>query len=131
MGQCFCNKRRWNELYLRFLNNDNDEIVLEQVYCVVLKETVIEKVLFYLKDVDLDGDEELNEETFLVDEYLYNSNQAVDTIIRNGFYHENKNSIPTTTFRFEYVDEGIFIYSKQMKQNQVDVEQLRWKIKKS
>ncbi|EPY08611.1 hypothetical protein PAALTS15_03517 [Paenibacillus alvei TS-15] len=130
-GSVFVIKEDGMKLYLRFLNNDNDEIVLEQVYCVVLKETVIEKVLFYLKDVDLDGDEELNEETFLVDEYLYNSNQAVDTIIRNGFYHENKNSIPTTTFRFEYVDEGIFIYSKQMKQNQVDVEQLRWKIKKS
>lgn len=130
-GSVFVIKGDGMKLYLRFLNNDNDEIVLEQVYCVVLKETVIEKVLFYLKDVDLDGDEELNEETFLVDEYLYNSNQAVDTIIRNGFYHENKNSIPTTTFRFEYVDEGILIYSKQMKQNQVDVEQLRWKIKKS
>lgn len=130
-GSVFVIKEDGMKLYLRFLNNDNDEIVLEQVYCVVLKETVIEKVLFYLKDVDLDGDEELNEETFLVDEYLYNSNQAVDTIIRNGFYHENKNSIPTTTFRFEYVDEGILIYSKQMKQNQVDVEQLRWKIKKS
>lgn len=130
-GSVFVIKEDGMKLYLRFLNNDNDEIVLEQVYCVVLKETVIEKVLFYLKDVDLDGDEELNEETFLVDEYLYNSNQAVDTIIRNGFYHENKNSIPTTTFRFEYADEGIFIYSKQMKQNQVDVEQLRWKIKKS
>ncbi|SYX81682.1 hypothetical protein [Paenibacillus alvei] len=129
-GSVFVIKEDGMKLYLRFLNNDNDEIVLEQVYCVVLKETVIEKVLFYLKDVDLDGDEELNEETFLVDEYLYNSNQAVDTIIRNGFYHENKNSIPTTTFRFEYVDEGILIYSKQMKQNQVDVEQLRWKIKK-
>ncbi|EPY14144.1 hypothetical protein [Paenibacillus alvei] len=129
-GSVFVIKEEGMKLYLRFLNNDNDEIVLEQVYCVVLKETVIEKVLFYLKDVDLDGDEELNEETFLVDEYLYNSNQAVDTIIRNGYYHENKNSIPTTTFRFEYVDEGILIYSKQMKQNQVDVEQLRWKIKK-
>ncbi|WP_028532291.1 hypothetical protein [Paenibacillus sp. UNC217MF] len=117
-GSVFVIKEEGMKLYLRFLNNDNDEIVLEQVYCVVLKETVIEKVLFYLKDVDLDGDEELNEETFLVDEYLYNSNQAVDTIIRNGFYHENKNSIPTTTFRFEYVDEGILIYSKQMKQNQ-------------
>lgn len=128
-GSVFVIKEDGMKLYLRFLNNDNDEIVLEQVYCVVLKETVIEKVLFYLKDVDLDGDEELNEETFLVDEYLYNSNQAVDTIIRNGFYHENKNSIPTTTFRFEYVDEGILIYSKQMKQNQVDVEQIRWKIK--
>ncbi|GAV16021.1 hypothetical protein [Paenibacillus sp. NAIST15-1] len=129
-GSVFVIKEDGMKLYLRFLNNDNDEIVLEQVYCVVLKETVIEKVLFYLKDVDLDGDEELNEETLLVDEYLYNSNQAVDTIIRNGFYHENKNSIPTTTFRFEYVDERILIYSKQMKQNQVDVEQLRWKIKK-
>ncbi|MEQ7052944.1 hypothetical protein ABN764_20075 [Paenibacillaceae sp. P-4] len=129
-GSVFVIKEDGMKLYLRFLNNDNDEIVLEQVYCVVLKETVIEKVLFYLKDVDLDGDEELNEETLLVDEYLYNSNQAVDTIIRNGFYHENKNSIPTTTFRFEYVDEGILIYSKQMKQNQVDVEQLRWKNKK-
>lgn len=130
-GSVFVIKEDGMKLYLRFLNNDNDEIVLEQVYCVVLKETVIEKVLFYLKDVDLDGDEELNEETFLVDEYLYNSNQAVDTIIRNGFYHENKNITPTTTFRFEYVNENIFIYSKQLKLNLMDAEQLRWKIKKS
>ncbi|MFT9820950.1 hypothetical protein [Lysinibacillus sp. NPDC056185] len=119
------------KLYLRYLNNDNDEIVLEQVYCVVFKETAIEKVIFYLKDVDLDGDEELNEETFLVDKYSYNSNETIDTIIRNGFYHENKNIIPTTTFRFEYVNEDIFIYTKQLKLNQMDVEKLRWKIKKS
>ncbi|KOS60273.1 hypothetical protein FJQ98_11455 [Lysinibacillus agricola] len=118
------------KLYLRFLNNDNDEIVLEQVYCVVFKETVIEKVLFYLKDVDLDGDEELNEETFLMDEYSYNSNATIDTIIRNGFYHESKNIIPTTTFRFEYVNEDIFIYTKQLKLNQMDVEKLKWKIKR-
>jgi len=38
---------------------------------------VIEKVLFYLKDVDLDGDEELNEETFLVDEYSYSNAQLI------------------------------------------------------
>jgi len=116
------------KLYLRFLNNDNDEIVLEQVNCIVFKETVIEKVLFYLKDVDLDG--ELNEETFLVNKYSYNSNATSNSIIRNGFYHESKNSIPTTTFRFEYVKEDIFIYSKQLKLNQIDDEELRWKIKK-
>ncbi|MFJ8461714.1 hypothetical protein ACIQ57_21690 [Lysinibacillus xylanilyticus] len=130
-GSVFVIKEDGMKLYLRFLNNDNEEIVLEQVYCVVFKEIVIEKVLFYLKDVDLDGDEELNEETFLVDTYSYNSNETVDTIIRNGFYPESKNIIPTTTFRFEYVNEDIFIYTKQLKLNQMDVEKLRWKIKKS
>lgn len=79
----------------------------------------------------MDGDEELNEETFLVDKYSYNSNATIDTIIRNGFYHESKNIIPTTTFRFEYVNEDLFIYTKQLKPNQMDVEKLRWKIKKS
>ena len=130
-GSVFVIKEDGMKLYLRFLNNDNDEIVLEQVYCVVFNGTVIEKVLFYLKDVDLDGDEELNEETFLVDKYSYNSNATIDTIIRDGFYHESKNIIPTTTFRFEYVNEDIFIYTQQLKQNQMDVEKLRWKIKKS
>ncbi|MGM1050213.1 MAG: hypothetical protein ACQEXX_29385 [Bacillota bacterium] len=130
-GSDFVIKEDGIKLYLKFLNNDNDEMVLEQVYCVVLKETMIEKVLFYLKDVDLDGDEELNEETFLVDKYSYNRNEGVDTIIRNGFYHENNNIIPTTTFRFEYVNGDIFIYSKQLKLNQIDVEKLRWRIKKS
>lgn len=129
-GSVFVIKEDGMKLYLRFLNNDNDEIVLEQVYCIVFKETVIEKVIFYLKDVDLDGDEELSEETFLVDKYSYNGNATINSIIRNGFYHESKNSIPTTTFRFEYVNEDIFIYSKQLKLNQMDDEELRWKIKK-
>ena len=130
-GSVFVIKEDGMKRYLRFLNNDNDEMVLEQVYCVVLKDTKIEKVLFYLKDLDLDEDEELNEETFLVDKYSYNSNETIDTIIRNGFYHENNNIIPTTTFRFEYTNEDIFIYSKQMKLNQMDDEKLIWKIKKS
>ncbi|KOP80176.1 hypothetical protein AMS59_01870 [Lysinibacillus sp. FJAT-14745] len=130
-GSVFVIKEDGMKLYLRFLYNDNDEIVLEQVYCVVLKEAVIEKVIFYLKDIDLDGDEDLNEETFLVDEYSYNSNATIDTIIRNGFYHKSKNIIPTWTFRFEYVNEDIFIYSKQLKLNQMNVEELMWKIKKS
>ncbi|MEK4424992.1 hypothetical protein [Solibacillus sp. FSL K6-1523] len=125
-GSVFVIKEDGMKLFLRFINNDNDEIVLEQIYCVVLKENMIKKVLFYLNDIDLDGDEELNEETFLVDNYSYNSNETIDSIIRNGFYHSNNNIIATTTFRFEYINEEIFIYSKQK-----DAEKLMWKVKKS
>ncbi|MDM5250389.1 hypothetical protein [Lysinibacillus sp. G4S2] len=86
---------------------------------------MIEKILFYTRDDDMD------EETFMVDRYSYNDNSTVHTIIRDGFFEEKIKILPTRTFRFEYVNGDVLIYSKQLKKNLKVVEDLLYTSRKS
>jgi len=53
----------------------------------------------------------------MIDTYHYDEDKKVSFIERNGFYEEENNVLDTRTFRFEYVNEKVKIYSKQMKLN--------------
>ncbi|MBG9455691.1 hypothetical protein ABE61_16865 [Lysinibacillus sphaericus] len=66
----------------------------------------------------------IGEETFRTDRYLYNDNNTIQTIIRDGFFEEKINVLHTRTFRFEYVNGDVLIYSKQLKKNLKVVEDL-------
>lgn len=110
---------------LIYSNNDDDEIVLNKVFYISYKnESIIDKILYYMMDEDVEGDKEFDEETFMIDEYLYNKNDKIDSIIRNGFYERKKNVLSTRTFRFDYINDKVLIYSTQVKKNGSDVEEL-------
>lgn len=130
-GSVFIINKDHAKICLMFFNNDDDEIVLGQVYYIIYKsEFIIDKVLFYSMDEDIDGDKELDEQTFMIDEYLYNENDTIDSITRNGFYETKKNVLAERKFRFEYSDNKFFIYSKQLKKNNSDIEELSYVLKK-
>lgn len=113
------------KICLMYSNNDDNEIALNQVYYISYKnESTIDKILYYMKDEDVDGDKEFDEETFMIDGYLYNKNDKIDSIVRNGFYEKKKNIFPTNTFRFDYISDKVLIYSRQLKKNGSDVEEL-------
>lgn len=124
-GSSFIINEVEKKICLRFLNNDDDEMVLSQVYCVIYKGSVIEKVIYYTRDDDI------GEETFRTDRYLYNDNNTIQTIIRDGFFEEKINVLHTRTFRFEYVNGDVLIYSKQLKKNLKVVEDLLYTSRKS
>ncbi|MGY3188922.1 hypothetical protein [Lysinibacillus sp. TE18511] len=124
-GSSFIINEVEKKICLRFLNNDDDEMVLSQVYCVIYKGSVIEKVIYYTRDDDI------GEETFRTDRYLYNDNNTIQTIIRDGFFEEKINVLHTRTFRFEYVNGGVRIYSKQLKKNLKVVEDLLYTSRKA
>ncbi|WP_427108131.1 hypothetical protein [Lysinibacillus xylanilyticus] len=124
-GSSFIINEVEKKICLRFLNNDDDEMVLSQVYCIIYKGSVIEKILFYLRDDDMD------EETFMVDRYSYYDNLTAHTIIRDGFFEEKIKILPTRTFRFEYENGDVRIYSKQLKKNLKVVEDLLYTSRKS
>ncbi|GAB0170623.1 hypothetical protein LSPCS325_40600 [Lysinibacillus sp. CTST325] len=122
-GSSFIINEVEKKICLRFLNNDDDEMVLSQVYCIIYKGSVIEKIIYYTRDDDI------GEETFRTDRYLYNDNNTIQTIIRDGFFEEKINVLHTRTFRFEYVNGDVLIYSKQLKKNQKVVEDLLYTTK--
>jgi hypothetical protein len=124
-GSSFIINEVEKKICLRFLNNDADEMVLSQVYCVIYKGSVIEKVIYYTRDDDI------GEETFRTDRYLYNDNNTIQTIIRDGFFEEKINVLHTRTFRFEYVNGDVLIYSKQLKKNLKVVEDLLYTSRKA
>ncbi|MFC9538989.1 hypothetical protein ACFTQ7_03800 [Lysinibacillus sp. NPDC056959] len=124
-GSSFIINEVEKKICLRFLNNDDDEMVLSQVYCVIYKRSMIEKVIYYTRDDDI------GEETFRTDRYLYNDNNTIQTIIRDGFFEEKINVLHTRTFRFEYVNGDVLIYSKQLKKNLKVVEDLLYTSRKA
>ncbi|WP_210190607.1 hypothetical protein [Paenibacillus uliginis] len=124
-GSSFIMNEVEKKICLRFLSNEDDEMVLSQVYCVIYEGSVIEKVLFYTRDDDMD------EETFMIDRYSYNDNTTIHTIIRDGFFGEKLNILPLRKFCFEYLNGDVFIYSKQLKKNQKDVEEFIYTTGKS
>lgn len=105
------------KICLRFLSEDN-EMILSQIDCVRYNESLIQKVLFFTKDDDMD------EETFMIDRYLYNDNNTIQTIIRDGFFEDKMNILPSRKFRFEYISGDIAFFSKQLKKDKKYVEEL-------
>ncbi|MFJ7839556.1 hypothetical protein ACIQXG_08765 [Lysinibacillus sphaericus] len=66
----------------------------------------------------------MEEETFMIDRYLYHDNNTIQTIMRDGFFEDKMNILPTRKFRFEYINGDISIYSKQLKKYKQYVEEL-------
>jgi len=129
-GASFILNETNNKICLRFLgesNGETDKMVLYQIYCVVYKDSLINKILFYEREYD---DGVIDSERFETDKYSYNDNETIHTIVRDGFNWERDNILNTRTFRFDYVDGDILIYSKQLKLNLEDTEELMWTIKK-
>lgn len=124
-GSSFIINETEKKICLRFRSNRAGEMVLSQVHCIIYEGSVIEKILFYTRDDDV------NEETFMVDRYSYNDNLTTHTIIRDGFFGEKIKILPTRTFRFEYVNGDVLIYSKQLKKNLKIVEDLLYTSRKS
>lgn len=124
-GSVFLVKDNQKEYYLTYHNNDDDEIVLFNIYCIIAQNSVIEKIIFYSMDKDQD------EETFMVDHYSYLQNGDIEFIERNGFYDNKKNILPTRTFRFQYESTKILIYSKQKRANNCDDDELFCLLNKS
>ena len=92
--------------------NDDEKMKLSQVEFVNFDTNgAIKTILYYSFDKDCE------EETFMIDTYHYDEDKKVSFIERNGFYEEENNVLDTRTFRFEYVNEKVKIYSKQMKLN--------------
>jgi len=96
--------------------NMSDKILLSQIYHIVIENELIQKVLFYMPDEDM-GD------TFMVDKYVYDDQKRVKNIFRKGYYEdENKDNTHNfddyqRTFRFDYENGKVLIYSKQPKLN--------------
>ncbi|MGE7911708.1 hypothetical protein [Lysinibacillus xylanilyticus] len=124
-GSSFIINEVGKKFSLGFQSNRAGEMVLSQVYYIIYEGSVIEKRLFYTRDDDT------NEETFMVDIYSYNDNSTVHTIIRDGFFGEKIKNLSTRTFRFEYVNGDVLIYSKQLKKNLKVVEDLLYTSRKS
>jgi len=110
------------KILLKFIQDWDDAIVLHQVFCIMYKSNSIEQILFYLKDVNEDDDDE-SEENFYVSKYSYIDGK-VHLITKDGFYYEKSNHIPTLTFRFEYNNGKVSIYAKQLKANGTNEEEL-------
>jgi len=124
VGEFFIINEIEKKICLRFLSNRAGEMVLSQVHCIIYEGSVIEK-LFYKR-----GDDR-NKETFMVDRYSYNDNLTAHTIIRDGFFEEKIRILSTRTFRFEYVNGDVLIYSKQLKKNLKVVEDLLYTSRKA
>lgn len=117
-GSSFIINEDESKICLRFLSED-DKMILSQVYCVRYNGTLIQKVLFYTRDDDME------EETFMIDRYLYHhDNNTIQTIMRDGFFEDKMNILPTRKFRFEYINGDVSIYSKQLKKDKQYVEEL-------
>ncbi|WP_375200534.1 hypothetical protein [Bacillus sp. RS11] len=124
-GSSFIINETEKKISLGFESNRAGEMVLSQVYYIIYEGSVIEKRLFYTRDDDT------NEATFMVDRYSYNDNSTVHTIIRDGFFGEKIKILSTRTFRFEYENGDVRIYSKQLKKNLKVVEDLLYTSRKS
>jgi hypothetical protein len=101
------------KIRLRFDDqNDDEKMKLSQVEFVSFdNKKAIKKVIFYSLDKDAE------EETFMVDTYFNNEDNKVCSIERNGFYDDEENVSDTRTFRFEYINDKVNIYTKQLKLN--------------
>lgn len=124
-GSSFIINETEKKISLGFESNRAGEMVLSQVYYIIYEGSVIEKRLLYTRDDDT------NEETFMVDRYSYNDNSTVHTIIRDGFFGEKIKILSTRTFRFEYENGDVRIYSKQLKKNLKVVEDLLYTSRKA
>jgi hypothetical protein len=87
--------------------NEDEKMLLVQIHHLVTDGELIQKSLYYMRD------EEQDEETFFQDKYEYDENKIFNHIIRNGFYKNKENNLPTRIFRFEYTNNKVIIYSKQ------------------
>jgi len=102
------------KILLKFIQDWDDDIVLHQIFCIMYNGESIEQILFYLKDVNEDEDDDEGEENFIVHKYSYIDGK-VDLITKDGFYYERSNHLPASTFRFEYSNGQVFIYANDLK----------------
>jgi len=80
---------------------------LNQMSISIFKDEKLHKVLFYHSDKNL-----------FEDTYSYNTNGKIKEIVREGYWGNSRNEVPTRTFRFEFDEnENVTIYSKQLKLN--------------
>ena len=94
--------------------NMSDKILLSQICHIVFENELVQKVISYMPDEDM-GD------TFMVDKYVYDDQKRVKNIFRKGYY-ENENDTHNfdecdRTFRFDYENNKVLIFSKQLKLN--------------
>lgn len=85
----------------------NTQMSLSQINYLVIKDSNILKRIFFMRD-------ETNAETFMVDTYKYDESCRVHSINRNGYYKGKSKILPERIFRFEYNDNNVEIYSKQL-----------------
>lgn len=115
---CYKNKNEnWGSIFIDyftdykvwhlFVENDDDEMILQQLKIAYHKNNRITKKVFYLRDVDAD------EETFMIDFFNYGKDNQLEYIVRNGFYEEKSITLPERKLIFDYDNEKVKIYSEQ------------------
>lgn len=120
-----------NTCFYQIKDDNNNNIVLHydgsikkpelnQIYISIFDNDRLTKMLFYHSD-----------KNFMEDIYSYDKQGRIEQIIREGYWGNSKNILPTRTFRFEYDGNNEpTIFSKQLKANgQNEFEQVFPKVK--
>ena len=108
-GSVFYFYNKANKVKLLFVENKN-KMVLSQVDYLAIDNLFINKRLFYMRD-------SREKETFYIDKYSYDEKNIIALIVRNGYYNGFSNILPERTFRFNFDDSAVKIFSKQQKLN--------------
>lgn len=95
-----------NRMILRYVMRNN-QMLLSQINYLVIKDSNIQKRIYFMRD-------EKDAETFMVDIYEYDESCRIHSINRNGYYKGKSKILPERVFRFEYNDNNVEIYSKQL-----------------
>ncbi len=106
-GSIFIDYQNNYDLWLLFVENYDDEMMLQQLKLAYHQNNRITKKIFYLFDKDAE------EETLMVDLLKYNKEGKLECIVRNGFYEVVTNVLPERKISFIYENEKVSIYSEQ------------------
>lgn len=111
-GSAFIDYDSGCHIWLLFVENIDDEMILRQLRIKYFDNNKVVKSSFYLYDDDYEDD---IEETFMSDDYEYDSNNNLIRITRNGFYQNVEKILPPRIFSFEYEGKKMKIFSTQNK----------------
>jgi hypothetical protein len=121
-----------NACFYKIKDENNNNIVLHydgnikkptlnQIYISIFDNDRLTKMFFYHSD-----------KNYMEDIYTYDQQGRIEQIIREGYWGNPKNILPTRTFKFDYDNNGEpTIFSKQLKANgQNEFEQVFPKVKR-
>jgi|SRR5690554_506020 len=89
-----------------FVENDDEDMVLQQLNIAYVQDKKYDKILSYVNDEDND------EESLTVDLFEYDEYDNIKKIIRYGFFEEKSNILPVREFDFSYTENKVKIFAK-------------------
>ncbi|WP_423740480.1 hypothetical protein V8245_04150 [Flavobacterium columnare] len=108
-GSLFIDYNKKNKKSLLFVENNDEEMVLQELKVAYFKDNIYEKVLSYVNSEDDD------EESLTIDLFEYDSNDNIQKIVRYGFFEEKINILPIREFDFSYNNNGVKIFANDEK----------------